>query len=77
MKTAVSIPDEVFHAADEAAERLGMSRSQFYARALQQLLSELGADPVTSALNALADEMTGATAPGAGRALIDADAWEW
>lgn len=77
MKTAVSIPDEVFHAADEAAERLGMSRSQLYVRALQQFLDELGEDPVTGALDALADEVPGEMAPGAGRALIDAGAWEW
>ena len=30
MKTAISIPDEVFVAAEGLAERLGVSRSQLY-----------------------------------------------
>ena len=34
MKTAVSIPDAVFDAAERLAERLGLSRSELYARAI-------------------------------------------
>jgi hypothetical protein len=32
MKTAISIPDDVFQAAEEPCKRLGMSRSEFYAK---------------------------------------------
>jgi hypothetical protein len=35
MKTAVSIPDPVFAAADALAHRLGLSRSELYATALK------------------------------------------
>jgi antitoxin MazE6 len=35
MKTAVSIPDPVFAAADALAHRLGLSRSELYATALR------------------------------------------
>ena len=36
MKTAISLPDRLFAVADTTAKRLGMSRSQFYARAVQE-----------------------------------------
>ena len=39
MKTAVSIPDSLFAAADELARRLGISRSELYARALARELA--------------------------------------
>ena len=35
MKTAVSIPDSVFQAAESLAKRLGVSRSQLFAQALE------------------------------------------
>lgn len=38
MKTAVSIPDPVFTAAEELAARLGVSRSELYARALREFV---------------------------------------
>ena len=40
MKTAVSIPDDVFVSADRLAKRLHMSRSELYARAVQQYVVE-------------------------------------
>lgn len=40
MKTAVSIPDPVFDAAEELARRLGVSRSELYARALADFLEK-------------------------------------
>lgn len=51
MKTAVSIPDDVFEAADRAAKRLGVSRSEFYARAVARLVHELRAQDVTRRLD--------------------------
>ena len=38
MKTAVSLPDPLFRDADRAAKRLGISRSELYARALAEFL---------------------------------------
>lgn len=40
MKTAVSIPDDVFNEAEELAKRSNISRSQLYANALRALLLE-------------------------------------
>ena len=39
MKTAVSIPNDVFEAAEDLARRLKTSRSQLYASALRALLA--------------------------------------
>ena len=51
MKTAISIPDEVFDAAEEMAERLGMSRSQFYVTAIREYLESHRSRGVTARLN--------------------------
>ncbi|HSL84672.1 MAG TPA: hypothetical protein VLF66_18000 [Thermoanaerobaculia bacterium] len=40
MKTAVSIPNPVFEAAEELAHRLGVSRSELYARALSDFIEK-------------------------------------
>jgi metal-responsive CopG/Arc/MetJ family transcriptional regulator len=40
MKTAVSIPDEIFASADRLAKRLQMSRSELYARAVELYVTE-------------------------------------
>jgi metal-responsive CopG/Arc/MetJ family transcriptional regulator len=41
MKTAVSIPDDVFQSAEQLARRLGMSRSELYVQALKSYLQRL------------------------------------
>jgi metal-responsive CopG/Arc/MetJ family transcriptional regulator len=51
MKTAVSIPDPVFNAAEELAAHLGVSRSQLYARALSEYLEDRLDRRVTERLN--------------------------
>lgn len=53
LKTAVSIPDELFRAADDHARRFGMSRSEVYARALERYLADASDDVVTRALDEL------------------------
>lgn len=51
MKTAVSIPDDLFDSAEGTARRLGLSRSELYARALRDYLAEHGDEGVTERLN--------------------------
>lgn len=53
MKTAVSIPDPVFQSADRLAERLRVSRSELYARALKMLLESYRRNAVTAQLDAI------------------------
>ncbi len=40
MKTAVSIPDDVFNEAEDFARRTNVSRSELYATALRALLAQ-------------------------------------
>lgn len=51
MKTAVSIPDRVFHSAEKLAVRLGVSRSELYSRALAIRVEKHREDLITSQLN--------------------------
>ncbi|TPW17607.1 MAG: hypothetical protein FD129_314 [bacterium] len=51
MKTAVSIPDQIFLAADKLAEELGTTRSGLYARALADFLERRRQDLITDRIN--------------------------
>jgi metal-responsive CopG/Arc/MetJ family transcriptional regulator len=51
MKTAISIPDGVFDAADAVARRLGLSRSQLYSQAVEEFVRKHRDDDVTRTLN--------------------------
>jgi len=51
MKTAISVPDPVFEAAERLARRLGKSRSQVYTEALQAYLAQQRDAGVTERLN--------------------------
>lgn len=56
MKTAISLPDEVFERAEKTAKRLNLSRSELYSRALSEYLSRHTPDEVTAALDAAISE---------------------
>ena len=51
MKTAVSIPDSIFRAADSLAKRLGMSRSELFAQAVEAYLEAHKQDGLIEALD--------------------------
>jgi predicted transcriptional regulator len=53
MKTADSLPDDLYRAADRVAERLRISRSELYRRALERYVAEQREQTVTDALNAV------------------------
>lgn len=59
MKTAVSIPDELFRKADEPANRMGKSRSEVYRDALVDYVARRDPAAVTRALDEVADELSG------------------
>ncbi len=60
MKTAISLPDDLFESADELAERLGVSRSELYADAVAEYLAKHRGEALTSRLNEVyADENSG------------------
>jgi len=51
VKIAISVPDPLFAEAEELAERLGVSRSEVYARALERFVRLHRNDRVTEALD--------------------------
>lgn len=51
MKTAISLPDELFDRVRKHAERLGISRSEFFALAAGRWAAELEGAELTSAIN--------------------------
>jgi predicted transcriptional regulator len=53
MKTAVSLPDEVFTSADHLARKLGISRSRLFATAVAEFVARNNTSRVTERLNAL------------------------
>ncbi|MBV8063066.1 MAG: hypothetical protein JOY51_05690 [Nevskia sp.] len=56
MKTAISVPDDVFQAAERLVRRSRTSRSELYSRALNEYIARHSPDQVTEAMNAtLAD----------------------
>lgn len=78
MKTAVSIPDDVFVRAEQLAEQTNRSRSRLYSDALGEYLARHGIDAVTAGMNeALAgiEESSDAFVSTAGRSVLAASEW--
>lgn len=82
VKTAISVPDETFERVSRRAGALGVSRSEFFARAAQRYLDELDAQSLTtqidSALETLdAPDEAQEAAAAVGRSLLGAADDEW
>jgi metal-responsive CopG/Arc/MetJ family transcriptional regulator len=63
MKTAISIPDPLFHAAEAAAKRLALSRSELYAKAVEEYLQARSETDVTQRLNEVYAKHSSAVEP--------------
>jgi metal-responsive CopG/Arc/MetJ family transcriptional regulator len=55
VKTAISIPDETFERIEKQVADLGISRSEFFARAARRYLEELEGESITAQINAAID----------------------
>jgi antitoxin MazE6 len=78
MKTAVSIPDAIFQAAEREAARRKVSRSRFYSMAVASYLKSLRARNVKKALDAVYATEDSALDPGLARLQSEAlDREEW
>jgi metal-responsive CopG/Arc/MetJ family transcriptional regulator len=78
VRTVVSIPDLVFAAAEELAARLGVSRSELYARALSDYVENHLDRRVTQRLDEVHAESSSQLAPPLARlqaASLDDDEW--
>lgn len=56
MKTAISVPDDIFRQGEALARQLGMSRSQLYSEALREYLWRHSSDAITEQLNRVYSE---------------------
>ncbi|HJT97860.1 MAG TPA: hypothetical protein VJ696_06055 [Rhodanobacteraceae bacterium] len=78
MKVAISLPDRVFSAAEKLADRLRVSRSQLYAKAIEEYLDKREDSLVTEQLNAVYAAQAGTIDPAVAGAQQDAigdEAW--
>jgi metal-responsive CopG/Arc/MetJ family transcriptional regulator len=51
MRTTVSLPDDLFSAAESLARRLGVGRSELFAMALAEFVARHSEEEITSRLN--------------------------
>ena len=78
MKTAVSIPDEIFEQAERLAERERRSRSEVYSAALREYVARHAPDEVTDAMNRVCVEVGSgpdAFAAAAARRVLERVEW--
>ena len=79
VKTAISLPDDTYEQATRQAAELGISRSEFFARAARSYLDQLAAQSlsqqINEALQATEDDSNAAAAAAGRRHLADQDDW--
>ena len=81
MKTAISVPDDTFAEVEQGAKELGVTRSEFYARAARYYLEHLRQESLTNEINSALDligddDDAAAVAVHAGRRTLEStDEW--
>ena len=78
MKTAVSLPGELFRLAETTARRLRVSRTQWYATAIAEFLQRQQTGTVTERLNKVYSHQKAKVDPPLHRAQlrsVDKDSW--
>ena len=77
MKTAISIPDDIFAKAEELARQLSTSRSELYSRAVREYVARHSADQVTEKLDLLVAEghIESSFAVAAARQTLERSEW--
>jgi metal-responsive CopG/Arc/MetJ family transcriptional regulator len=79
MKTAISIPDDVFEGAERLARRTKKSRSQLFSDAVREYVARHATNDVTEAMNRVCDELGDTKADpftsAAARRLLERSEW--
>ncbi len=78
MKTAVSIPDDVFEGAERLARRTKRSRSRVFSDALREYLARHSPEELTQAFNKACTEIGEVKDPfvtSAGRRILQRSQW--
>jgi len=81
VKTAVSLPDQIFQAAERHAKRTHKSRSHLYAEALAEYLARHAPDEVAKAMNRVLEQLGGEQGNDpfvarAGRRILERTDWQ-
>lgn len=63
MKTAISVPDDVFEQAERLAKHLKLSRSALYQRALGEFVARHSPDEITETLDRVCDAVESRAEP--------------
>ncbi|HWG14480.1 MAG TPA: ribbon-helix-helix protein, CopG family [Streptosporangiaceae bacterium] len=80
MKTAISLPDDTYEQATRQAAELGISRSEFFARAARNYLDQLAVQSLTRQINEALQEVSDDSddsAAAAGRRYLAAQDDDW
>jgi predicted transcriptional regulator len=78
MKTAISVPDDLFRRAETTARRLRVSRSELYAKAMAEFLERQRGNAITERLNDVYSRRPARVDSGLHRAQLkslEKDAW--
>jgi hypothetical protein len=78
MKTAVSMPDDLFRLAEATARRLKVSRSELYSKAIAEFLKSQTGNAITERLNAVYSQHPAKVDSGLHRAQLkslEKDGW--
>jgi antitoxin MazE6 len=78
MKTAVSIPDDIFEKAERLARRMKKSRSQLFSHALMEYVARHAPDHVTEAMDEVCAEIGSEPDPfvsAASRKILERSEW--
>ncbi len=78
MKTAISLPDELFNDAERMAQTLGMSRSELFRTALEEYMQRHGSERITERLNEIYSQEESSLDPALERVqfeTIDPEDW--
>jgi metal-responsive CopG/Arc/MetJ family transcriptional regulator len=79
MKTAISLPDEVYAGAERLARKLRKSRSQLYAEAVAEYVARHDPEAVSDAMNRICEEIGTQVDRGisaAARRILERTEWE-
>jgi metal-responsive CopG/Arc/MetJ family transcriptional regulator len=78
MKTAVSLPDDIFRQAERLARRLKKSRSQLYREAVAEYIARHEPEQITEAMNRVAEQVETKLPPvsrAAARRILESTEW--
>ena len=78
MKTAISIPNDIFDAAEKTAKRLGVSRSELYSNAVKDYIDSHIAEHITDTLNEIYAKESSSLDPNISKMMVSSiDKEDW